>query len=218
MRQNQPKHRQMRKEQRKLARQRASREGLPAVLIVCEGRETEPNYIEGLLDHLRVNPAAIRVERGDGRTDPVSLVKRAQKLFKDDGEFDLVYVVCDGDSNRIGEARRQAEKTLSNSYRQKTRVQIVANCPSIEFWLLLHFEYSAREFRNSNEAERELQGHLTDYQKNDRDIFSKVRSGLDAACDRTQRLKQELRATGASGPDTDFPDLVAQLRRMSLIG
>ncbi len=215
MRQNQPKHRQMRKEQRRLQRRRASREGLPAVLIVCEGRETEPNYIEGLMEHLRVNPAAARIERGDDRTDPLSLVKKAQKLFKEDGEFDLVYVVCDGDSIQLVDARRQALKLLSNSHKKKTQVQVVANCPSVEFWLLLHFEYSAREFRNSAESERELRGHLTDYQKNDRDIFRKVQTGLDAACDRARRLKQELRATGAAGPDTDFPDLVLQLRRMS---
>ena len=57
MRDNQPKHRQMRKEQRRLARQKASREGLPAILVVCEGRETEPNYVDGLRAHLRINAA-----------------------------------------------------------------------------------------------------------------------------------------------------------------
>jgi RloB-like protein len=215
VRDNQPKHRQMRKEQGKLARQRASREGLPAVLIVCEGRETEPNYIQGLMEQLGVNAAAVRIERGGSRTDPVSLVKAAQKMFKDDGGFDLVYVVCDGDSNRLIEARRHAEKTLVNSARQKASVRIVATSPSIEFWLLLHFEYSTREFQNSEEVQRELQAHLPDYQKNHRDIFTKVRTGLDRAHQHAERLKAELRATGASRPDTDFPILVEQLSRMS---
>lgn len=214
MRDNQPKHRQMRKEQKKLARERASREGLPAVLIVCEGRETEPNYITGLMEHLHVNAAAVRLELGGYRTDPVSLVKSAQKLFKEDGGFDLVYVVCDGDSGRLAEARRLAEKILVNSARQKTSVRMVANLPSIEFWLLLHFEYSAREFQDSGEAQRELRAHLPEYQKNDRDIFGKVRIGLDRACAHADRLKAELRATGATRPDTDFPILVEQLRRM----
>ena len=63
MRDNQPKHRQMRKEQRRLDRKKASRQGLPAVLIICEGRETEPNYIDGLRDFLRINAAAVHVVR-----------------------------------------------------------------------------------------------------------------------------------------------------------
>jgi hypothetical protein len=53
MRDNQPKIRQMRKERRRLARQKASRAGMPSILIVCEGRETEPNYIAGFCDAKR---------------------------------------------------------------------------------------------------------------------------------------------------------------------
>jgi hypothetical protein len=113
MRDNQPKHRQMRREQRKLARLKGAREGLPAVLIVCEGRETEPNYIEGLCEHLGANSAAITVIRGESVTDPVGLVRRAQRRFKADGGYDLVYVVCDGDVPRLTEARELAQKTLN---------------------------------------------------------------------------------------------------------
>lgn len=184
-------------------------------MIVCEGRETEPNYIAGLMEHLRVNAAAVRIAHGDNRTDPVSLVRTAQKKFKEDGGFDLVYVVCDGDTPRLAQARREAGKLISNRARQKTTVQLVANCPSIEFWLLLHFEYTAREFQTSEEVQRELEAHLPDYQKNDRGIFVKVRAGLDRACGHAARLKTDLQATGASRPDTDFLSLVEQLKKMT---
>ena len=90
MRDNQPKHRQMRKEQRRLARRKASLEGLPSMLVVCEGRETEPNYIDGLREHLRINAAAVHIEHGDSVTDPVGLVRKAQKHFKGDRDYDFV--------------------------------------------------------------------------------------------------------------------------------
>ena len=82
MRDDQPKHRQMRQEQRRVARRKASRAGLPSVLIVCEGRETEPNYIDGLRDHLRINAAAVHIEPGGSVTDPIGLVRNAHKRFR----------------------------------------------------------------------------------------------------------------------------------------
>lgn len=214
VRDNQPKYRQMRKEQRKLARQQGALQGLPAVLIVCEGRETEPNYIEGLCAHLGVNSAAVKVVRGESVTHPVGLVHRAQQLFTSDGAYDLVYVVCDGDAPRLAEARQLARKALRNLARERTQVQVVASSPCFEFWLLLHFEYSGRPYRTAAEATDALRRHVTDYAKNDRNVFAKVSVGLDAACQNADRLKAELKRTGAQVPDTDLRSLVDQLARM----
>ena len=93
-------------------------------------------------------------------------------------------------------------------------MKIIASCPSIEFWLLLHFEYSARPFQNSDEVQQALRAHLPDYQKSDRDIFRKSAAGLDLACQRVQQLKADLRTSGGIAPDTDMPMLVEQFRRM----
>jgi hypothetical protein len=216
MRDNQPKHRQMRRERRRLARQKASRAGLPSVLILCEGRETEPNYLDGLRDYLRVNAAAVHIEAGDSVTDPVGLVRRAQQRHRSDRSYDLVYVVCDGDSNRLAAARALAQRALRNTAGGTTQVQIIATTPCIEYWLLLHFEYTARPFQNAAEVQQVLRAHLPDYRKNDRTIFPKVAAGLDLACQRVAQLKAELAASGSTTPDTDMPVLIAQLRRMQL--
>ena len=139
MRDDQPKHRQMRQEQRRVARRKASRAGLPSVLVVCEGRETEPNYIDGLRDHLRINAAAVHIEPGGSVTDPIGLVRNAHQRFRGDRDYDFVYVVCDGDSNQLAAARELAARPLRNASGATTQVQIIASCPCIEFWLLLHF-------------------------------------------------------------------------------
>ncbi len=214
MRDNQPKHRQMRKEQRRLARQAASREGLPAVLVVCEGRETEPNYILGLCEHLGVNTAAITLIRGDSVTDADGLVRKAQQRFRVDGYYDRVYVVCDGATGTLTRARQMAEKTLKSAEGKKTRVELIASCPSIEYWLLLHFEYTSRPFATAGEVTAELRAHVTDYAKNDPEIFSKVMAGFELACRRAIQLKADLAASGATAPDTDMHLLAEQLGRM----
>jgi hypothetical protein len=152
MRDDQPKHRQMRQEQRRVARRKASRAGLPSVLIVCEGRETEPNYIDGLRDHLRISAAAVHIEPGGSVTDPVGLVRNAHQRFRGDRDYEFAYVVCDGDSNQLTASRELAAHPPRNASGAITRVQIIASCPSIEFWLLLHFQYSARSFQSGAEA------------------------------------------------------------------
>jgi hypothetical protein len=214
MRENQPKYRQMRKEQRRLARQKASRVGMPSILIVCEGRETEPNYIAGLCDAKRVNMAAVKIRSGDSATDAAALVRKARKIYEADREFDRVFVVFDDDGSSMERARQLAQRPLRRSDSKVVRVELIASRPSFEFWLLLHFEYSARPYKAGAEAMADLRRHLTNYNKADPEIFGAVALGLDQAMLRAEQLKREFAATGASVPGTDFPQLVQQLLSM----
>jgi hypothetical protein len=141
-------------------------------------------------------------------------VRKAQQVFTTDGGYDLVYVVCDGDAPRLAEAQELARKALRNAARERAQVQIIASYPSFEFWLLLHFEYSARPFAAAADATHALRRHVTDYSKSDRDIFAKVATGLDAACQNADRLKAEHNQTGSRVPDTDMSTLIEQLMRM----
>lgn len=213
MRENHPRLRQLRKDARKVARRKASRRGMPAILIVCEGKETEPNYIRGLCDHLGINRAAVRIECGDGVTDPVGLVRLAQRLFTSDGQFDRVFVVCDGDRGGLDAARELAERPLRNAARETTAVQLIASDPCFEFWLLLHFEYRAAPCSTA-EGIRELRRHLTTYHKSEPRIFEMAASGLDMACENASRLRRELSDSSAMTPNTDMDRMVEELRRM----
>jgi hypothetical protein len=211
---NQPKHRQEQKRNRKLARSRASRAGLPWVLIVCEGRETEPNYLRGFCDAMGVNMAAVDLRAGEQATDATALVRRARKLFSADRDYERVFVVCDGDGSSLADATKLVAMPLKNSSGQRFRVELIVSSPSFEYWLLLHFEYSARPYRTAAEVTTDLRRHLTTYDKADRRIFEQVAHGLDRAMDHTGRLRRDLAATGAMVPDTNVNVLVEQLLRM----
>lgn len=206
MRDNQPKHRQSLRQGRRLARKRATRAGLPAILIVCEGKQTEPNYLRGLCEMHGINRANVILIPGDGETSAIQLVRKARRRFQIDRDFDAVFVVCDGDA--LIEARRQAAKPIKNASGQTLTIRLIASSPCFEFWLLLHFEYLARPFPTAASVIDILERHLTDYDKADRLIFPKVRAGLERALGNARRLKTELAEIGAQTPDTDMGDLI----------
>ncbi|HMD74268.1 MAG TPA: RloB family protein [Steroidobacteraceae bacterium] len=218
MRDNQPKHRQSLRQGRHLARKKATRAGLPAILIVCEGKQTEPNYIHGFCVMHGINRANVVLIPGDGETSAIQLVRKARQRFQIDRDFDAVFVVCDCDGEDPIEARRQAAKPMKNASGQILAVQLIASSPCFEFWLLLHFEYLARPFPTAASVIDILERHLTDYDKADRLIFPKVRSGLERALGNARQLKTELAAIGARTPDTDMAVLIEMLMTLRRTG
>ena len=214
MRENQPKHRQLRRISRRLARKKASRAGLPAIFVVCEGRETEPNYVLGSCDALGINRANVIVVAGDGETDAVRLVQKAQRRFEVDRDFDAVFVLCDCAGEDLAPARELAAKQLKHVMGHRLAVELIVSRPCFEFWLLLHFEYSAQPLLSADAAIDLLRRHVTDYHKADRQIFAKVGAGLERALGHVMRLKAELAAIDALTPDTDVPRLIETLNTL----
>src|ERR1700678_1207791 len=144
VRENHPKQRQLRREGWRLHRHRATRAGLPAILIICEGRETEPNYLYGLCDARGINRANVTIVAGDGDTDALRLVKKAQKRFAVDRDFDAVFVVCDCAGEELAGAIALAAKPMKNASGNTLSVTMIVSRTCFEIWLLLHFEYIAR--------------------------------------------------------------------------
>jgi hypothetical protein len=214
MKDRQPKHRQAARERARLDRQVASRAGLPTALIVCEGRCTEPHYLRGIIEHLGVNAANAHIQTGSYKTDALSLVRDARARFRNNPEYDHVFVVLDGDQAHLDKARREAGKGMTKAGGGRVTVDLIVTSPCFEYWLLLHFEYTTRSLRSAD-AVRALEAHLTDYEKGDREIFAKVSGGLAAAEANAARGRRDIAATGATSPRTDMPVLVAALRAMS---
>lgn len=210
MRDNHPRSRQAQKRERKLERAKASRRGLPFLLIVCEGAETEPNYLRGLCEARRINLAGLDIKLSGGKTDALSLVNKAIKLFKTK-DYDRVFVVLDDDGQPLEEARHLAGKPLRTANGEKIQIELITSRPSFEFWLLLHFEYSSRPYTSAAAVIDHLLAHVTDYNKASRRIFRQVEFGLENALANAGRLKRELRASGGNNPNTDMHSLVAEL-------
>lgn len=218
MRDDHPRRRQAKRVEQKLARAKDSRQGLPVIIVVCEGTETEPNYLRGLCEARRINAANIRIESGGSATDALSLVKKTRALFSKDRDYDRVYVISDDDGQPLEEAKTLAQKSLKTVSGKNINVEVLTSRPVFEYWLLLHFEYSTRPFATAAEVIDVLRRHLTDFNKSDRQIFAHVDAGLGRAMTNVERLKRELAGTGATCPNTDMNLLVAQLLTMARAG
>jgi RloB-like protein len=201
---------------RKLARAIGHRAGLPAYLAVCEGRQTERNYIHGFCERHGINRANVTVETGGSETSALQLVRQARRRFDRDRDFDAVFVICDRDGQDLRPARELAARPLKNAAGLRLPVQLIVSDPCFELWLLLHFEYYARPM-SASEALRLLRQHITDYDKSNRRIYETVHPGLQRAMAHVARLKSELRQVGAVAPNSDMAILIdafLQLRRM----
>jgi hypothetical protein len=218
VREDHPKRRQLRREGRRLERKKATRVGLASLLIVCEGRETEPNYLNGFCDARRINRANVTIVPGDGQTDALSLVRKARLRFEIDRDFDRVFVVCDCENESLSPARALASTPLKHITGRQISVELIVTRPCFEFWLLLHFEYVARSLPTADSAIDLLRRHVTDYRKADRNVFRKVEGGLDRAMIHAARLKADIAQVGVQSPDSDMPLLIEMLSSLTRNG
>lgn len=76
-RDDQPKHRQKRKLERKIN----IRAPYDRILIVSEGTKTEPHYFREIRSEYRLQTANVEVQPSEWGTDPLNIVKYAEHLF-----------------------------------------------------------------------------------------------------------------------------------------
>lgn len=120
-RDHQPKARQLARRERKAE----LRAGYDRILIVSEGRKTEPQYFEEIRSAYRLNSANVQVYPSQMGTAPLQVVQYAMKLFKEGDHhsgirpqsFDQVYVVFDRDAHDTYYDALTLTSKLSNTLR-----------------------------------------------------------------------------------------------------
>lgn len=126
------KNKRQRREEPKLNRRRASRIALPIILIVCEGKNTEPSYFNQFkLKSVEVEP------KGDGYSH-LSLVMWAQKLAKN-RVYEEVWCVFDADPKPDNP---NWAHNFNNAIwaAKKIGYEVGYSHQAFEYWLLLHFD------------------------------------------------------------------------------
>jgi hypothetical protein len=197
-----------------LRRRKPSREPRPRILIVCEGRRTEPSYFRALRVQFR---AVVELEVEPGETTPRKLVRRAMAM-KQEAEFDArsqgdrflrydeVWCVFDIDEHPyLADASQQA---------QAHGIGLAISNPCFELWALLHFQEQSAFIRGKAARDR-LKKHLPDYQK----IlpFELLEPHYAAAVSRARELDRRCEAAGCPGgnPSTGVYRLTERIREGS---
>lgn len=131
-----------------LRRKVATRPERRTVVIFCEGKESEPDYLNGVkrLPEVRQN-TAVDIEIAPERDVPLPLVAAAVRRKQDD-EVDEVWCVFDVEAPQ---PHPNLERAMQLA--RKHGVQVAVSNPCFELWLILHHqEHSA--FLSTKDAER----------------------------------------------------------------
>jgi RloB-like protein len=181
------------------------------VLIKCEGEKTEPRYFGGLRLHYRLSSANIEITPAHG-TDPMSIVSFAETRL---GNYDRAYCVFDRDGHQnydaaVGHVARSAE-------RHAGKLVEITSWPCFEFWLLLHFGYSAAPFHRAgkkssgDQALSKLATHVPGYNKGLKNIYDLVAPKTPDAIQNAIRLQRENTRTRSTNLSTRVHELVQYL-------
>lgn len=200
-----------------LKREEAKRAPYDRVLIVCEGEKTEPNYLKEIRATHRLNTANIDICGEECGSDPLSVVKYAIEKYKDDKGYDRVYCVIDRDKHANFDAA--IDKLRNTKLGRKVKFEAVVSIPCFEFWLLLHFGYTTRQFcapgsaSNCDLVLRELRkkGRIPGYDKGAQNIFALTKGKLPDAIRYAKQLQKHNLCTGTNNPSTNIHELIEYL-------
>ncbi|AGE20038.1 TPA: RloB domain-containing protein [Serratia marcescens] len=208
-----------------LARKEATKAPLMKILIACEGEKTEPTYFEDLISHFGLLTASVIDVTGESGSSPMCVVKHAKKKQEDmaaqGAPYDKIYIVIDKDAHvdylRALDAIKRAKPN---------KVWFTVNSvPCFEFWLLLHYTYSTKEYRGlpgksaGDQVVSELKKYIKGYDKAAKGIFYKTFNSLKTKDlnEVITKAKQSLRAAESSGtdnPSTKVHELIETLMEL----
>ena len=140
-----PHHRKQRKAD-SLNRKEPTRKSHDIVLIVCEGKKTEPYYINDFREEKKLNKNSIQVI-GHGK-EPLTLVNYAIEKFSKYRDYDKIYCVFDQDEHIN---YQPALDEIKLHQQNGIPIHAITSIPCFELWLLLHFEFSTRAYMRKGE-------------------------------------------------------------------
>ncbi|MBI5154741.1 RloB domain-containing protein [Candidatus Poribacteria bacterium] len=200
-------------------RARATRLPAKTILVVTEGRCTEPAYLRALQKRLKLVTVQVVHPKA---TDPKNLVEEAVRLKQErerqarHGEyvaFDEVWVLFDHEAVHNG---RRGSISSALDMGRAAKLKFARSNPCFEFWLLLHYEFTTAPFESCDKVTVRLKRHWPNFEKSaepPEDIMELVHDAEVHA----ERCRKHHEETGGDGnPSTDVDLLVKELRKAVL--
>jgi len=197
-----------------LRRKKARRASYDTVLIVCEGEKTEPNYFRELRDDLKLNSANIEITGDAGGSSPMNIVDYAFDHYE---EYDQTFCVFDKDRHTNYQAA--LSKIRDKRQRKGHVLRAITSVPCFEFWLLLHFRYTRKNFDAGpgSICERvvtELNHDLPGYAKGNKGVYGRLKDKLPTAITNARKVAAYCKSAGTDHPSTRIHKLIIYLQQL----
>ncbi len=192
------------------------------ILIVCEGKETEPNYFKSLRCYLKLQNVQVEIkDRAGAPKSIIDMAVRLQEKRKKESEksislseYDTVWCVFDIENPHLNPSLKKAiSKADSNNY------ELAISNPAFEFWYILHFGKTTRPFNNGKEVKDLLKTYINNYSES-LDVFSLLRKKTKYAINNSKEIldKHPEKEERFPNPSTRIHLLVKEMIEMSIIG
>lgn len=188
---------------------RPARREKPYIIVFCEG-ESEQAYVDFLRKEFE-EVASIRRPKATGLFEEAESKFKKDKKLKDYAEVtDEIWFFFDVETKDIAtwDARLKIIKYL-RSLRKKPgiKVRLLMTTGCVEYWLLLHYEFSIPPIQTVAEKQHIMERLLSkepNYKKGDKDITSRIARNYPAASTNAKKTVSTLLQEGLPGlEDTD---------------
>lgn len=122
----------------------------------------------------------------------IELAKESEKIF-----WVIDYDVIHKETQEAKSGKKtalQEFQELYNKCKKNNKIIIVVNNPCFEFWVLLHFQYTKRFYKNYKSLLPSLQKYLPDYEKTEKyfvrtnpDIYKRLKDKLQTAITNSEK-------------------------------
>lgn len=204
---------------KKPTRQNPAKQSQLRILIVCEDSKSSAFYLEELIKELGLT--AVKVEGQRCGSAPSSVLGFAEDQYvkskKDGDAYDKVYCVFDRDRHESFDETVQKISSLKPAQ----LFFATTTTPCFEFWLLLHFNYSAKAYRGTgnksscDNANTDLRVDYPEYGKNQRQIYHQTKHKLADAIAHAKVLAVENQKNDSTNPQTNMHELVEYLQSLT---
>lgn len=158
-----------------LRRREAYRNARGCILIVCEGKKTEPYYFRHLRRVLKLHTVEVEITPSYDGPAAISVVDYAIKLRDSREEeainglsvieFDEIWCVVDVESPHPDDSLDRAyNKGIDNR-----KIYLALSNPCFEYWYILHFDHTGSPMTNA-EARKILRSCIGTYKKGDQKV------------------------------------------------
>lgn len=211
-------HRRKARKAERHRRKMASLSPYDRVLIICEGGKTEPHYFRWLTNHFGLNRANVVIGDKKGGLDPKRLVDYALEEYKKERDFEHIYCVFDRDKHTTYDAA--VDRVRSIRLKGGAKIHATTSIPCFEFWLLLHFIYTTRQYEaplnesNCEQVVSDLRKHIPSYEKGFPDFLIYLVDKTEEAIGNAKQLEQFHESSGTDNPSTKIYVLVEYLKSL----
>ncbi|RJP52704.1 MAG: RloB domain-containing protein [Anaerolineaceae bacterium] len=179
------------------------------VIIVCEGKETEPNYFEALRQKFRLSTLNVRLVPGKGA--PINVVDYGiEEKRKIEEPTDEIWCVLDTEAPDKNSSLLPAIEKA-----KKANLNLAISNPSFEYWYFIHFECSNRPFANGQEMKRKIKSYIPDYNES-MNVFPVLDSLTPEAIKNADKLRKRSQESWDvfPNPSTGVDKLVQEIIEM----